>query len=505
VGRNRKLIGVLALLAVIGGWVYFGFGRNVETGTTGERIPSTTELSARSSHDASAADEPRDVVDREVSPESRSPAVARDPDPSPETIPAATARSTSSSSVGRLRVRAVDAETRSPVPRIRVRAMNDTRLADRSSDRDGGPVEMALTPGTYTVLVMAKGFEESFLLPRSIEAGETANLDSVEMHAGSAKVLGTVTGDTWRPDTLWVELVGDGRSPCRACADVTSPASKPAPPHGQRWSKDDYCARCGYGKSSSRLAVPPNGRFAFDRLTRGAYIVRLMDIEERTLADPQSFDLEIGQSLPLEIRFVAPRSVRVEILDADGASLAPEWASRLRKEAAADEAEIVSFNHGIQPVEFGCEFRTEKSLIGSSTFTTPLVEPNVAIKIGPAPFGSRKLGAGAQHGRDVRDDRERQKSDNLRPEAAPPSLRPGYFPGCVDVDGFVRFDSVPSLELTLSMSCQLFTATTVIPSSRDELRLQATLIRNESVQWSPGDSEPTEIRTFREYDALRSR
>jgi hypothetical protein len=380
--------------------------------------------------------------------------------------------------------------------------MNDTRLADRSSDRDGEPVELALTPGTYSVLVMAKGYEGSFLPPESIEAGETTNLDSVEMHVGSARVLGTVTGDTWGPDTLWVELVGDGRCPCRACTDVASPASKPAPPHGQRWSKDDYCARCGYGKSSSRLAVPPDGHFVFDRLTRGPYLLRLMDLEERTLADPKSFELEIGQSLPLEIRFAGPRRVRVEIFDTDGASLAPEWAARRRKEAAAEDVMLVSFAHEIQPIDFECEFRTQRSLIGSSDFMTPLLEPNVAITVGASAFGSRKLGTGARHDRD---DRAREKSDTLRPELALPSLRPGYFPAGVDIDGLVRFDSVPSLELTLTMSCQLFTATTVVPSSRDELRLQVTLNRNESVKWSAGDGEPSDIRTFREYDAQRSR
>ncbi len=499
-GRNRKLIGVIGLVAVIGGWAYFGFGRGVETGRAEDREDrnaSAAEASRGSEDDSALAAAPRDVIDRRAAPDSRAPAAARDSDPPPESV----AARNSDSSVGHLRVRAVDAETRSPVPKIRVRAMNDTRLADRSSDRDGEPVDLALTPGTYSVLVMARGFEGNFLPPESIAAGEITKLDSVELHAGSAKVLGTVTGDTWPRDTLWVELVGDGRSPCRVCADVLSSPGKP-PPHGQRWSKDDYCARCGYGRSSSRLAVPPDGRFVFDRLTRGPYVVRLMDVEERTLTDPKSFDLEIGQSLPLEIRFAAPRRVRVEILDTDGASLAPEWAARLRKEATAEEADIVSFEHGVQPVEFECEFHTEQTLIGSSSFMTPLVEAGVAIGIGPAAFGSRKLGTGA---RPDRDDRARQKGDTLRPEPSKPSWRHGYFPAGVDVDGLVHFDSVPSLELTLTMSCQLFAATTVIPSSRDELRLQATLIRNESVKWSPGDGEPSDIRTFREYDAQRSR
>ena len=498
-GRDQKLIGVMGLAAVIGGWVYFAFRSGVENVTTEVRIVSRTDSPRSSSDDPESATEPQGIIESHDSSEGRAPAEPGSPEPShasASVIPEA------HSGLGHLRVRAVDAETRTSVPRIRVRAMSDTRFADRSSDRDSEGVDLALTPGTYSVLVMVKGYEGSFLPPQSIEADATTNLDSVEMHVGSGRVLGTVTGDTWSSDTLWVELVGEGRCPCRACADVANSAIKPPPPHGQRWSKDEYCPSCGYGKSSSRLAVPPDGRFVIDRLTRGPYIVHLMDVEERTLADPQSFDLEIGQSRPLEIRFAAPRTVRVEIVDTDGASLAPEWAARMRKEAAAEDAEIVSFEHGTQPVEFECEFHAERSLIGSSSFTTPLLEPGVAIGVGPAAFGSRKMGTGARHDRD---DRARAKSDTLRPEPAPPGLRPGYFPAGVDVDGLVRFDSVPSLELTLTMSCQLFTAATVIPASRDELRVHVTLARNEGVKWSATDGEPSDVRTFRDYEAQRSK
>lgn len=497
--RNQKLLlGVMCSIAAMGGWLYLGIHRGPDTVPNEDRVVPAAESPRSSLDDSALAFEVRDPVATHGSAEARAPADARNPDRSPESIPT-TAKA--HSGVGHLRVRAVDAETGSLVQRIRVRAMNDSRLADRSSERDGEAVEVTLSPGTYSILVMAKGYESSELPAQSIEAGKTMTLDSVALHPGSAKVLGTVTGDTWTPDTLWVELVGEGRRPCPACVDVPSPASKQPPTHGQRWSKSDYCSRCGYAKPSSRLAVPPDGRFEFEHLTSGPYAVRLMDVEERTLCDPKSVDLDIGQSLPIEIRFGAPRRVRVEIVDTDGASLAPEWAARLRNQAANDETETLRqvVDRAVQPLEFDCQFRTEHLRIGSSTFTPPTPDATGIFVSGVGAFGARKLGTG---GRRDRDDRPREKKDALRPEIAPAKVSTGYYPSAVDPDGTVHFESVPSLELSLRMTCGGFSATVEIPSARDEVRLQALL--HSSGEQKTSTAEPSaDPRTYREYEARR--
>ena len=351
--NQRLLLGGMLSITAIGGWLYLGLRRGSDT-VPNEESPVPAAEPPRSA----LAVEPRDLVAIHDPAEARIPADASTSDRSPESIPMTVKSHTG---MGHLRVRAVDAETGSPVQRIRVRAMNDT--TGRPYWNATAKPSSSPSSGTYSILVMAKGYEASEPPPQLIEVtGPRHRFRRV----APAKILGTVTGDTWPPDTLWVELVGEGRRSCPVCVDGPSPASKQPPTHGQRWSKSDYCTRCGYAKSSSRLAVPPDGRFEFEHLTSGLYAVRLMDAEERTLCDPKFFVLEIGQSFPLEIRFGAPRRVRIEIVDTDGASLAPEWGARL-KDAAADEDEPPTVVHAVQPVDFDCRFRTEHLQIGSST------------------------------------------------------------------------------------------------------------------------------------------
>jgi len=491
------VLGAVVVIAGIGAWLRSG------SRTDNASIAGAAQVAAEeSSPPHESLDGPESDAGALDSTASRGPvAEARVPGAEAPRDPEPVADRTVRGSPGRLRVRAIDAETRSPVPRIRVRAMSETRLADRSSVRDGEAVELSLSPDTYAVLVMAKGYEASELPAQSIEAGKTTILDAVELHPGSARILGTVTGDSWTPDTLWVELVGEGRCPCPACVEGPSSENRKPAQHGQRWSKEDFCSRCGFGKSSSRLPVPPDGRFLFDRLTSGSYAVRLMDVEERTLCDPKSVDLDIGKSLPIEIRFGAPRRVRVEIVDTDGASLAPEWAARLRKQAADDETEALRevVERAVQPPEFDCQFRTEHLRVGSSTFTPPTLDATGIFISGVGAFGARKLGTASRGGRD---DRPREKKDALRPEITPAKVSTGYYPSAVDPDGTVRFESVPSLELSLRMTCGGFTATVEIPSSRDEVRLQA-LLRASGEQGTSTAEPSADPRTYREYEAGR--
>lgn len=416
------------------------------------------------------------------------------------------------STTGHLVIRAMDADSRLPLDRIRVRAMNATRFADRFSDRDGEGAELNLTPGTYSILVLAKAYEPVELPLLSIESGQVTTPDSVPMHAGSARILGAVTGDTWRSNTLWVDLSGEGRRPCPACAETPNSSGRRITTADRRSSSDGFCGQCGYSINSSRLAVPPDGRFAFDRLASGPYAIRLVDAGSRTLCDPKFIELAADQSLRLEIPYGAPRSVRVEVIDTDGGSLAPEWAARLRRDAAAEaEGSEVTFIEVVSnpQVEVECAFRTAERQIGLSTFIPPPPDPN-SFGIGVAAFGSRKLGAGAKHGRGgwasaPPDDRAREEKDILRPELPPIVIGPSYFPSELEQDGFVRFDSVPSLEMTLTMTTGPFTATTAIPSSRDVVRLQATLHLAEKGKDSKAEAESSEARTFREYEVQRAR
>jgi hypothetical protein len=415
-----------------------------------------------------------------------------------ESDPASSGAHTSTTP-GRLHVRGIDADTGAPLDRIRVRAMSDTRFADRSSDRDGEAVELTLTPDTYSVLVLAKGYEASELPPQHIVSGETTSQESVPMHSGSARVLGSVTGDTWPTDTLWVELTGEGRRPCAACAESAKPAEPQQPQHRERKPLDDCCEQCGYSARYSRLVVPPNGRFVFARLVSGPYALRLIDARERTVDEPMFFALNAAEVLPVEIRFSALRTVFVQVIDVDGVSLAPEWAARLRAQAE-DTSDVVEFvDDGSGPVEFQCAFRSGDVDVGHSTLTAP--RPN-GTKIGVAAFGARKLGAGAHKHRD-RDDRLRGEQDELRPTVPPVNVTPASFPCEVESSGFARFDEVPSSELSMVMTCGSFTATTEIPASRQELRLQAMLHRTATEK--AGAEGASTAPTFRAFELQGAR
>jgi hypothetical protein len=446
-------------------------------------------------------------LDRESSPESRPPLAANaeaparldapvlDTDESRRAVPEATPesaiaepaqRENSHPPAGRVLVRAVDAQTGKPLQRIRVRAASVKRVADRTSDVGSSEIQLTLTPDTYDLIVLARGYEPTELPPVSVTRDETVALDPVPMHTGGARILGVVTGDLQPSDLPWVELFGEGRRPCADCASTAET------PHAGR------CLVCGYAAQSSRLRIAPSGVFTFERLAAGQYAIRLMDARERTIGLAKWPELRAEEALPVELEYVAPRAVRVEVFDTDGKSLASEWATRVRAAEAADDASEVVFVESSTPsTEFHCAFRLgERRLVQSDFTAPPPLNPTAGTRIGVgvAAFGSRRLGSGAHK---ELDDRPRRNSETLRLEPRAPSIEPDTVAADVDSEGFVVFEPVPSLTLRLKMTCGPFTTHALVPASASTTPLRAQLRRA---------SEPEEgDGTFREYETGRGR
>ncbi|HEV8112107.1 MAG TPA: carboxypeptidase-like regulatory domain-containing protein [Planctomycetota bacterium] len=387
---------------------------------------------------------------------------------------------------GRIRVSAVDAQTGAPLLGIRVRAASAARVADRTSDRNGSAIELTLTPDTYALLVLARGYEPAELPPIQVARDQTVTLDPVPLRAGGARILGVVTGDLRPGDLPWVELSGEGRSPCADCAPTADT------PHATR------CTVCGYAAQSSRRRIPPSGVFSFERLACGPYAIRLIDARERTIGLAKRLDLRAEEALPVELEFVAPRAVGVELIDTDGRSLASEWAARVRAAAAAaddDGSEIVFVESSKPSTEFHCVFRLGDRRLVQSDFTPPPPPSLTAgTSIGVAAFSSRKLSSGA---RKELDDRPRRSSETLRIEPRVPSLEPDTVAVDVDAEGFVVFDPVPSFTLTLEMRCGPFTATAPVPASAATTLVRARLRRASDPEEGDG--------TFLEFEAGHSR
>lgn len=405
---------------------------------------------------------------------------------------------------GYLSISAIDANTRAFVDRFRVRAASVARLADEQSDQGSATLDLTLTPGAYSLLVSAQGYEPTELPPVQVPAGETITLDPVALTRGTARIAGTVTGTGWCAD-LRVELLGEGRRPCSACQFGADPAHPDMPAPSLAWTRAEPCPTCGYAAKSSLLLVQGGGfvrgsGFTFENLASGPYVMRLVDAQRPILGTSKAIVLHEAESLQVELEFIGRRIVRAEIIDTDGTSLATEWATRRRgrhrKDADSGDGSALELTVG-EPPRFECAFRAEDACLARASFVPPA--PLGPLKQHPSPFGSRRLQRGGKQ--KTIDDRPRASSEPLRPEQQSPTFGPPLVSSMVDDDGLVMFGSVPELVLTLDMQCESFVATVGIPASREETRVRVQLTNKTKAPPSAGTEDTNRTRTFREFYA----
>ena len=383
---------------------------------------------------------------------------------------------------GFLRVRAIDAETKEPLVKIRVRAASPTRIADRESDPATGEVVFRISPDEYSVLVMSDGYEPTEVEGVKIAADADVTLEPVALRFGSARILGVVNGT--KPDSSFeVELRGVGRRRCDRC---------PSEP-------DRHCTHCGYAQASTRVRVDSAGAFLFDRLAGGTYAVQLLESSGRAVALAVHVRVPSHESVPVELEAASTRTVRVEIVDTDGQSLAPEWARRTLAVSRLDietEFQLGAFEFRHNPVHFECTFRDGDLVVARADFEPPRDRLGFGIRA----MGSRiDFGLG-RHDLSGIDDRSRGETEDLRPDDPGPPIEPLGVSAGFDRGGIVSLEGVPATALTLELASGPFIGSASIPSSRESTRVQVRLTR---VAPDLSDSDPAQgARTYREFEAL---
>jgi len=432
------------------------------------------------------ADAPADV---EPPPEldARTPAAGA---PVEERVSHGAARSAPALGGGRVLVRAVDAVTQESLDRLHVRALSGTRLADRDSGARRFALELALTPDAYALLVQVPGYEPAELAPIRVAAGAVVELPTVQMQPGSARILGTV-GRTLQPsETLLVELEGKGRRPCAACAPRFDPARTDASSGHEAL---EPCPQCGFAPECSRLPVSRSGDFAFHALASGMYALRLDDGRGHDVGEQLPVALRESECARIEMDAPILRTLHVELVDTDGASLAGAWGANVRhRRALHDARDNAPEERPVARLDWRFELHLDEDDVRTGTFQTPTAAGTTSAR--PAPFGGRKLGSGAK--RSV-DDKPLRDGQTLRPEPDEPRFAASPIEARVDEEGLVVFEGVPSYEQKLLFLCGAFRATVDLGTSPEDLRATAYL---EFVR-----AEDTAATTFRALDADRYR
>ncbi len=401
--------------------------------------------------------------------------------------------------VGYLNVRAIDSQTMLPLPQIRVRAVSPTRIADSDTKFGTSSIQLKLTPGTYDCLVLREGYEPCRLVNIQIESGRTMTFEPLLMRGGTASIVGTVEEVPSGDQSLWVELRGEGRRPCPNCPTDIGQPDLGLSERDRAWLHYEACPFCGYGCQSSRRRLEDH-QFTFQNLASGLYVIRLMGADYVTVGVPTVVALQDGELLPVSLEYIAPRTVRVEILDTDGQSLASEWSRRVRKSAASHEEDLML----VDPLEsrgppwIDCSFRVRETPVAKTWFSAPPIDP------------SKPLGRVFSHATrcsfhfwQALDDGPRGECDELELEAAPPEVEPCEVLSGVDAEGLVWIKSVPSIALTLEVMSGCFVSTVDVPASTDVVRIGARLKKVETPE-SKGERPVTES-TFRECELARSR
>lgn len=314
---------------------------------------------------ASRRAEPREVALERAAATARLLAAA----PLPPQVEAARASETAPSStepagstpttraIGHLRFAVVDEVTSQMIPSVKVvRALSPTRVADVQGT---GPFELDLTADIYDLVVSASGFEPESRPTVRVEPNETVDLGTIALGRGTGVIRGVVRSPALAADVRrFVELRGDGRSPCPRCASLRSErvtkameefsaADTEFEKQGRRPTLEELEAQhrrrmepeispslcCGYSADRSLVEVDASGRFEFSGLGAGTYFIRALDATPR-LQPTMRIELERCQSRLVELALAPEVSLCVRLRDAAGAPYVGRWKNDWSEETA---------------------------------------------------------------------------------------------------------------------------------------------------------------------------
>ena len=240
---------------------------------------------------------------------------AIDTAPPPRSAPATVTMASS----GRLRANVVDATTSMTFASVTTRALSRDRFGET---RGQGGVEMLLTPGAYDVEFAVRGFEPELRREVVIAAGGATDLGTIVLGRGTARISGQLSSRGLPDGALrYVELRGEGRSPCPRCAERRDPAgAAPVPLDGP--IHESKC--CGYASERSVWRVADDGRYTFGGLAAGVYFLRPLDGQLR--AQPTiRLELARGENRLVDLTLEREVSLRLALRDASDAPFVGTW------------------------------------------------------------------------------------------------------------------------------------------------------------------------------------
>jgi RNA polymerase sigma-70 factor (ECF subfamily) len=239
--------------------------------------------------------------------------------------------------------RAVDRDTRLPLPRVEVRFLAEKRFGVYQG---GGEGKAKLTPGHWRALATSEGFEPVELSAFDVREAVETELGTIELAHGGGSIEGRVTARHVTDRDVTVELRGEGRSPCAACRDALLRCAR----EGSRDSDEDGIpdvaatmkplgADCGFAKDRSLASIAPGGTFRFSELAAGTYWIRALD-EGADLIDVQRVTIARDGNAWVDLDVSSRTTLVVELRNAQGHAFTGAWKHPHREEPAPLRFEV---------------------------------------------------------------------------------------------------------------------------------------------------------------------
>jgi RNA polymerase sigma-70 factor (ECF subfamily) len=264
-------------------------------------------------------------------------------------------------STGELKFRVVDAQTGQSLEKVAVRALNDARCVDWKGDREA---DLVMAAGAWDVAIFADGLEPEVRSAVVLRADAVTDLGTVALGRGSAVLRGTLRRGSVAPDArAFVELRGDGRSPCPRC-------KAPFVAHDENGEVAQFPAStcCGYFWDRSFLEIGADGRFEFGGLAAGTYFLRPMDATPR-VQPTLRVTLARGEWRRVELDLEEEATLTLTLLDEHGAPFVGQW-----KGDGSDEPDPIHFNIDVDGVVLDCDGGTDPDALRAALGAPPRLD-----------------------------------------------------------------------------------------------------------------------------------
>jgi len=337
---------------------------------------------------------------------------------------------------GRVRFCPYDALIGEPVRNVTVRYSSEDRFAD------GGKVDVTaealLTAGDYLASLTAPGFEPRELGPFTVQAEQTLDLGFVPMVRGYGIVSGRVVASAPPATEITVELLGQGRHPCRAAeldlewARQRNPA---LPGPVSLWGRSEPCSHCGFQAAASRMLLKPGDGFQFTGLASGPYLLRAFIDGSHPIGTTREFHLAPGGRRFEELALCRTVQLTFELRDPEGNPVTGLHESERGTRVSGVNFLFLEGTHTRAEARAGRSLKLfgDTSIVRVSTGARSVMQVDLLADLGQ----QRPL------------DRPRKPDDTLFPNPSPPRHDPPTLAARVEAPGRYVVEGVPAEPLDI--------------------------------------------------------